>query len=195
MPPGGLPAVDGLGAVVAAAGRAACGFSASFGRSLDGAGRVGIAGTADVPGADGSSIRKRMLGGTIRPGACGAGAGAAGFGGAGATAGSTTTGGGSIATGGGSARVPAAASGGVAGSALSTTGGASIFSSTGAAGAAGLTVFTSRGGANDGAAGFTGSGFFSVGTAGFFPFTGGPSANMSPPGSVIPRSRARRSTN
>jgi hypothetical protein len=25
--------------------------------------------------------------------------------------------------------------------------------------------------------------------------TGGPSANMSPPGSVMPRSRARRSTN
>jgi hypothetical protein len=47
-----------------------------------------------------------------------------------------------------------------------------------------------------GAAGLAGSGFFAV-AADFFapPFAGGPSANMSPPGSEMPRSRARRSTN
>jgi len=40
------------------------------------------------------------------------------------------------------------------------------------------------------------TGNFSVGAGFFAPaFTGGPSANMSPPGSVMPRSFARRSTN
>jgi hypothetical protein len=47
-----------------------------------------------------------------------------------------------------------------------------------------------------GAAGFAGSGFFAF-AAGFFApgFITGPSANMSPPGSVMLRSRASRSTN
>jgi hypothetical protein len=47
-----------------------------------------------------------------------------------------------------------------------------------------------------GAAGFAGSGFFAF-AAGFFApgFITGPSANMSPPGSVMPRCRAVRSTN
>jgi hypothetical protein len=47
-----------------------------------------------------------------------------------------------------------------------------------------------------GAAGFAGSGFFAF-AAGFFApgFATGPSANMSPPGSVMARSRASRSTN
>src|SRR5437879_9644808 len=77
IPPGGLVPVAGA---AEAAGRATCGFSASLGRSLEGAGRMGIAGTAEVPGADGSSIRKRILGGTTRPGMCGGGLGGAGFG-------------------------------------------------------------------------------------------------------------------
>src|SRR6202022_1941802 len=133
-------------------GRAACGNrSVSFGRSLEGGGRIGIAGTADVPGAVGSSILKRMLGGTTRPGV-------GGFCGAGRSTGAVLAGGTS-----------------------------STFSSE-AAGAAGLTVFTKRGGASVGATGLAGSGFFTDGAAGFLPFTGGPSANRSPPGSVMPRS-------
>jgi hypothetical protein len=65
-PPGRarLPVAGGSGPRGASGGR-----SISFGRSREGAGRVGIAGTADVPGAVGSSILKRMLGGTMRPGA------------------------------------------------------------------------------------------------------------------------------
>jgi len=66
MPPGPL----GFARFPVAAGR---GFSGSLGRSREGAGRVGIAGTADVPGAVGSSIRSLMLGGTIRPGVGAAG--------------------------------------------------------------------------------------------------------------------------
>ena len=183
MPPGPpgrarFPVAGGSGA----GGRAVCGRSVSFGRRRDGAGRVGIAGTAEVPGADGSSILSRILGGTIRPGMDGTGVGAltAGGTGAAATRGSSTTGGDSGST----------SATGAAGNS-STGGSASGLSSTAAAG---LAVFTRRGGASDGATGFTGSGFLKPG-AGFFPFAGGPSANMSPPGSVMPRSRARRSTN
>ena len=123
IPPGGLGPVAG---VAEAAGRAACGFSASLGRSLEGDGRVGIAGTADVPGADGSSIRKRILGGTTRPGKCGGGLGGAGFGtdaGAAAIGVSRTTGGGSAAV---------------------ITGGGATGSTCSGAAAAGASIFSSR---------------------------------------------------
>jgi len=179
-----------------------------------------MAGTADVPGALGSSILSLMLGGTIRPGA---GIGLEGAGGAAATwragAGGSTTGGAMGGAGGGSSITGSGS--GVAGIAAdeaagtSTTGAAtSSGSSTGAAtgagsassctcsskaveaAAAGFAVFTSRGGASVGAAGFAGSGFFAFAPGFFMPgFATGPSANMSPPGSVMPRSRARRSTN
>ena len=84
---------------------------------------VRIAGTADVPGAEGSSIRKRMLGGTTRPGTCGGGLGGAGFGtaaGAAAIGVSRTAGAGSAA---------AITGGGATGSTCSGAAGASIFSS------------------------------------------------------------------
>ena len=62
------PSRPGAGSrLPAAAGAAGC-FSISFGRRRGAAGLVGIAGTADVPGAVGSSILNLMLGGTIRPG-------------------------------------------------------------------------------------------------------------------------------
>jgi hypothetical protein len=83
------------------------------------------------------------------------------------------------------------------GSSITGSGAGGGSSATGAgAAAAGLAVFTSRGGASAGAAGLAGSCFFSVGAGFLAPaFTGGPSANMSPPGSVMPRSFARRWTN
>ena len=73
-PPGlaRLP-VGGGGGVV---GRG--GTTLSDGRKRGPVGRVGIAGTADVPGAFGSSILNRMLGGTTRPGVGAGLAGAAG---------------------------------------------------------------------------------------------------------------------
>jgi hypothetical protein len=82
------------------------------------------------------------------------------------------------------------------GSSMTGSGSTGGSSATGAAGIAGLAVFTRRGGASVGAAGFAGSCFFSVGVGFFAPgLTGGPSANISPPGSVMPRSLAKRSTN
>jgi hypothetical protein len=180
-----------------------------------------MAGTADVPGALGSSIRSLMLGGTTRPGVCG---GFAGVGGAAAigfaTGAGSTTGGGAGAssmtgTGAGSGVLTSAAAGagtataadgtsatGATGSTGGSTAGGGGASCTGSstcvatAGAAGLAVLTSLGGASVGAAGFGGSAFFAV-NAGFLApgFSTGPSANMSPPGSVMLRSRARRSTN
>ena len=44
------------------------GTTLSDGLNREAAGRVGMAGTADVPGALGSSILNLMLGGTMRPG-------------------------------------------------------------------------------------------------------------------------------
>ena len=177
-----------------------------------------MAGTEDVPGALGSSILSLMLGGTIRPGA---GVGLEGAGGAAATgragAGGSTTGGaavGSSMMGSGSgwagtaadAAVGTATTGAATSSGTST--GAAASAGTGAgsscqcsstpveAAAAGFAVLTSRGGASVGAAGFGGSGFFAFAPGLFAPgFATGPSANMSPPGSVMLRSRARRSTN
>jgi hypothetical protein len=97
-PPGPPPGPPGLARLPVAGGRGAVGrggTTLSDGRSRGPAGRVGIAGTADVPGAFGSSIRSLMLGGTMRPGA-GVGlegaAGAAAIGRAGA--GGSTAGGG-----------------------------------------------------------------------------------------------------
>src|SRR5262245_60467081 len=90
------------------AGRSGCGRSDSFGRRRGDAGRVGIAGTADVPGAEGSSILKRILGGTTRPG--GGDGGEDGAGGCGGTTGST----GDAATAGGTSTGDATAAGGAA---------------------------------------------------------------------------------
>ena len=218
-PPGPPPGPPGRARFPVAGGSGAVGrggTTLSDGLSRDAAGRVGMAGTADVPGALGSSIRSLMLGGTMRPG-LGAGfdgavgAAAAGFAATGRAAagagGSSTTGSGaagSSITGAGSSGcgVAAAAAGAGAGASSGSSAGAggassSIGSSTAvAAGAAGFAVFTSRGGASVGAAGLAGSGFLAF-AAGFFApgFATGPSANMSPPGSVMLRSRARRSTN
>ena len=57
----------------------------------------------------------------------------------------------------------------------------------------GRIVFTRRGGGSAGATGLGGSGFLAA--PGFFGLCTGVSANMSPPGSEIPRCRAIRSTN
>ena len=95
MPPGppGLarfPVAGGSGAV----GRG--GTTLSDGRSRGAAGRVGIAGTDEVPGALGSSIRSLMLGGTMRPDiGAGFGAGARGAAATGRT-GSSAVGGGAV---------------------------------------------------------------------------------------------------
>src|SRR5688572_30065879 len=80
MPPGPPPGPPGLARFPVAGGNGAVGrggTTLSDGRRRDAAGRVGIAGTADVPGAFGSSILSLMLGGTMRPG-CGGLAGGAG---------------------------------------------------------------------------------------------------------------------
>jgi hypothetical protein len=209
MPPGPPPGPPGRARFPVAGGNGAVGrggTTLSDGRSLDAAGRVGIAGTAEVPGAFGSSILSLMLGGTMRPGTCagfGGGAGVAvgagrAAGGRATTGGSTTggAGGGSSTTGTGSG-TSATGAGDSSGSSTSTGGGSSrAGSSTATDGAAGFAVLTSRGGASVGAAGFAGSGFLAL-AAGFLApgFAAGPSANMSPPGSVMLRSRARRSTN
>ena len=220
-PPGPPPGPPGRARFPVAGGSGAVGRGGTIlsdGLNRDAAGRVGIAGTADVPGALGSSILNLMLGGTMRPGAGigldgGAGGAAAGRAAAGraATGGSATggaaTGGGSSTTGAGSG---AAATGTGAGSSAtgsgtstgSSTGGGGASSSTGSsttvdeAVVAGFADLTSRGGASVGAAGLVGSGFLAF-SAGFLApgFATGPSAKMSPVGSVMFRSRARRSTN
>src|SRR5687768_11416201 len=77
-PPGPPPGPPGRARFPVAGGNGAVGrggTTLSDGRSRGPAGRVGIAGTAEVPGAFGSSIRNLMLGGTRRPGV---GAGLAG---------------------------------------------------------------------------------------------------------------------
>ena len=167
------------------------------------AGARGRAGCVVFPG---SSIRRRMVGGTNRPGAEGdawlaaSGVSAAA---AGSAIGSSTGGGGASSTSAaGGAACSGSATGAGAGTCGSATGGASSAtdgttgtSGGGAAGAAGLTVFTRRGGPNTGADGFGGSGFFAAGVF-LLPLAGaGWSANMSPLGSEIPRWRATRSTN
>src|SRR5688572_20661829 len=114
MPPGPPPGPPGLARFPVAGGSGTvCRGGTTLSEDLrrEAAGRVGIAGTAEVPGALGSSILSLMLGGTMRPGACagldgGGGATAAGRAatGCGATGCSTTggAGGGSSTTGSGS---------------------------------------------------------------------------------------------
>ena len=195
-----MPVAGGSGAV----GRG--GTTLSDGRRRGAAGRVGIAGTADVPGAFGSSILSLMLGGTMRPGG---GAGLA-AGAAGAVApqrrrrwfGCDRRADGAERRFLDDRRWLAALSGDLhrrflrlfdGAAAARPRAGSSCCASTGAAGFA---VFTRRGGASVGAAGFAGSGFLAAGVGFLAPgLTAGPSANMSPPGSVMLRSRARRSTN
>ena len=112
-PPGPPPGPPGLARLPVAGGSGAVGrggTTLSDGLKRDTAGRVGIAGTADVPGALGSSILNLMLGGTMRPGdgigfdggaatgraAIGRGVtGGSGTGGAGGGGSSSTTGAGS----------------------------------------------------------------------------------------------------
>src|SRR5919106_1973520 len=77
-PPGPPPGPPGRARLPVAGGNGAVGrggTTLSDGRSRGPAGRVGMAGTADVPGAFGSSILSLMLGGTMRPGVGLAGAG------------------------------------------------------------------------------------------------------------------------
>src|SRR5688500_10484269 len=103
-PPGPPPGPPGLARFPVGGGSGTDvrgGTTLSDGRSREAAGRVGIAGTAEVPGAFGSSIRNLMLGGTMRPcmgaGLDGTGGGAAtgrAATGGGATGGSMTGGGG-----------------------------------------------------------------------------------------------------
>ena len=166
------------------------------------AGARGRAGCGVFPG---SSIRRRIVGGTNRPWAEGgawlAASGVSAAGGS-ATGSSTGAGGASSTSAVGAAACTGSATGAGTGTCGSATGGASSATggTTGASGggaeaAAGLTVFTRRGGPNTGADGFGGSGFFAAGVF-LLPFAGaGWSANMSPLGSEIPRWRATRSTN
>src|SRR5688572_3461156 len=208
-PPGPPPGPPGLARFPVAGGSGAVGRGGtvlSDGRSRDAAGRVGIAGTADVPGALGSSILNLMLGGTMRPGAgvgrdgaaaagrAAAGRAGAGVGGSsitgGGASGSSTTGAGTASSGlpAGAAAAAEAEAGTSSGCSTGAAGISSSSSSTAiavAAGAAGFDVFTRRGGASVGAAGFAGSGFLAL-SAGFLApgFDTGPSANISPPGSV-----------
>jgi len=206
----GAPAVPGRPPDVA--GRPLAGGVAGFGgvaaggctmRGCDTAGRfAGVNGRAGCVGLPGSSMRRRIVGGTTRGGAWGCRVGGSGAGsttgasstaGAAATAGSATCGGGS--TRGGSGAGATSVTGG--GGAAATGGGAGGASSTGGAGGcAGLIVLTRRGGPSTGAVGFGGSAFFDGAVFLAPPFGGaGVSANMSPPGSEMPRCRATRSTN
>ena len=207
-PPGPPPGPPGLARFPVAGGSGAegrGGATLSDGRKRVAAGRVGIAGTDEVPGAFGSSILSLMDGGTMRPGNCAAfgedaavavtGAGSAGASawsdGASSTAGasaSTTSPG----TSSGSSNSVPLGGGDMSSTNCSSSGAASANGAEGA----GLTVLTRRGGASVGAAGLTGSAFLPANPGFFAPgLATGPSANMSPPGSVMPRSRARRSTN
>lgn len=155
------------------------------------AGASGRGGWGTRPG---SSMRRRSVGGTNRPGA-GAGA-SAGAGGASTMLGVssvTATGGGSgvgsSTTSTGSATSAAGASGSSTTSATGAAGGSasSCGSSAGGGGASGLTTLTRRGGPSVGAVGFGGSTFF-VATAFLPPLAGaGVSENMSPPGSATLR--------
>jgi hypothetical protein len=160
------------------------------GAGCDGSGGVGVVGGC-------SSMRRRIVGGTTRPGVgafAGAAAGVSTGAGVSSTTGSpagSTAGGGSITAAGAAGAASTVGSGDGGGGGSTATG----CSATGAGGAGGLTVLTSRGGGSAGAAGLGGSGAF-FDAAGFFPPLGaGVSANMSPPGSEMLRCLARRSTN
>lgn len=140
-------------------------------------------------------MRNRILGGTIRPtGGGGVGRAAAGGGGGISAGGSTTS------TTSSSRSVDATSatcgSGSTArGSAIGVSmGGSSAAGTSATITAGGRTVLTSRGGPSVGAVGLGGSTFLATGPD-FLPRTTGVSANMSPPGSVMFRWRASRSTN
>ncbi len=162
------------------------------GRAAAGVGGGGGA-AVDLPPAKDSSKRMRMLGGTTRPD------GAAGRGSTDAAGAATTS-----PAGASGARSCSATSRGTAAPSESTaTSGTARISAVGCsstdtgasgAGAGGLTVLTRRGGPRTGAIGLGGSVFLGTGPT-LLPRTTGVSANMSPPGSEVPRCRARRSTN
>jgi hypothetical protein len=176
------------------------------------AGASGRAGCGILPG---SSIRRRIVGGTNRPvGGSGAVGDVAATGSGDSSIVSSTTGGSS--TGGASGTITTGGASSIStggGGSISTTGGGattaagtSTGSSTGgggaamgaatSAGACGLTVLIRRGGPRTGAAGFGGSAFFGAGAFFAVVLDGTTcSANMSPPGSEMLRCRARRSTN
>ena len=207
---GGCPGVappPGRAGDGGAAGRAL--FGASLG-AVRGAGDVGNGGIGVVGRC--SSIRRRSVGGTTRPGvgtfAGGSTRGAGATGGSGVVATTGATGGGGAATtGGGSGGTSTTGAGGAAstttGAGISSTGGGTSIGSTTSIGAsatgdgvavAGFAVLTRRGGGSDGPAGLAGSAFF-PGGAPFLPLAAGASAKMSPLGSEMLRSRASRSTN
>jgi hypothetical protein len=137
-----------------------------------------------------------MLGGTTRPTA-GGGVGRA----------FAAGGGGGISTGGSISSTTSSSRSGDAtsptsGSGSTTTasgidaaiGGSSTTGTSATTVTGGRIVLTSLGGPRVGAAGLGGSTFLATGPA-FLPRATGVSANMSPPGSVMPRWRASRSTN
>lgn len=192
-------------------GAAARGWAGAAGFGCGGRiARFGCSGGALGGALPGSSIRRRMLGGTKRPAVDGFGAGGGGvFTGAGAS-GSAGEGGAASTTGGADASTTGASTGGsettMGGGttigAISSTGAGSTNTGSGsgafgAGGAGGRAVLISRGGGNDGAAGFAGSAeaaFFGPPAVFFAAFTAA-SEKMSPFGSSMPRWRASRSTN
>ena len=206
------PGVPGRGAgVVARAPAGGCvgfaGGAAAGGRTIfawETTGRfAGVSGRAGCVGLPGSSMRNRIVGGTTRGGA-GGGSGAPGAsttgasstGGAAATGGASTAGGASTRGGSGGGGASTGAAGGGASATAGGGGGAATGAAGSAAGCTGFTVFTRRGGPSTGAVGFGGSAFFCAVAFLALAFGGaGVSANMSPPGSEMPRCRAMRSTN
>ena len=164
---------------------------------LVGSGAVGVVGGC-------SSMRRRMVGGTTRPGVGSLTAGGSGGAGreglAGSTAGSTSATGvastriSGCGAGGGSAGSASGAAGSTATDSVDSAIGDSTWGAGGAALGTGLTVFTKRGGGRAGATGLGGSGAFFA-TVGFFHLATGASAKMSPVGKAMPRCLARRSTN
>jgi hypothetical protein len=182
------------------------------------AGASGRAGCGVLPG---SSIRRRIVGGTNRPVADGGATGAAATVAGASSIGSSTTGGssnggasGTITIGGasststggggststmgdGATKATGASTGSsTTGCAGAGVGGATTGTAVTSAGAYGLTVLTRRGGPSTGAAGLGGSAFFSAGAFFAAVLVGAAcSANMSPPGREMLRCRARRSTN
>ena len=147
-PPGPPPGPPGLARLPVGGGGGVVGrggTTLSDGRSRGPAGRVGIAGTAEVPGAVGSSIRSLMLGGTTRPGMWGGFAGAGAGGGAAATAAGFAGGGAGSTTGVGGGGSSTTRSGSGVGAATSGAWGGGGASATGIRGSSGCS--TTGGGA------------------------------------------------
>ena len=194
-----LPGSGGRAEPAGATGRAPAGGAGAAGftmRCWPICGRfAGASGRGGWGIRPGSSMRKRSVGGTNRPGATAGGS--MGVGGESTTLGASSL----IATGGGSGVVSSMTSAGSATSAAGASGSSTIsgagatgasssssyVSSTGGGGAGGLMTLTRRGGPRVGAAGFGGSTFFAV-TAFLPPLAGaGVSENMSPLGSATLR--------